>query len=191
MGFVPRPLHILLSILCGVACSGCTPLDETPPPQNPAPRPAMLFEKETILDYHDGELLVLRLKTTYLERWAESERIFVRPVDVEIYDSTGVRAAALTADSGALDDNFNTLSAYGDVQGRSQDGAMIRSDSLIYDKRADRVSTEAFVRVVTSSGDVLQGRGLVSDGRLNNWRILSEVRGIFQDAEPRSKQVME
>ncbi len=156
-----------------------------------APRPSMLFEKETVLDYHDGDLLVLRLRTTYMERWSESERIFVRPVDVEIFDSTATRAATLVADSGLLDDHFKVLRTYGNVQGRSKDGASIRSDSLVYEKETDQIFTDAFVRVVTSSGDVLQGRGLISDGRLNNWKIVSDVRAIFQDAEHRSKQVME
>lgn len=151
----------------------------------------MVFDRETVLDYHDDERLVMRLKTFYLERWAEDEKIFVRPVSVEIFDSTGVRAATLVADSGALDDNFQQLLAYGNVQGRAVDGASIRSDSLVYDKKADQVRTDAFVRVVTKEGDVLQGIGLISDSRLNNWRIVSGVRGIFQDAEHRSLQVSE
>jgi len=185
------PILSLFPLLVPLFVSGCTQLEEAPEMKTAAPRPSMLFEKETVLDYHDGDLLVLRLRTTYMERWSESERIFVRPVDVEIFDSTATRAATLVADSGLLDDHFKVLRTYGNVQGRSKDGASIRSDSLVYEKETDQIFTDAFVRVVTSSGDVLQGRGLISDGRLNNWKIVSDVRAIFQDAEHRSKQVME
>ena len=61
----------------------------------------------------------------------------------------------------------------------------MRSDSLLYSKATDRVTTDADVRVVSRDGDVLQGKGLVSDSRLRDWKILSDVRGIFQDAGPR------
>jgi hypothetical protein len=44
------------------------------------------------------------------------------------------------------------------------------------------------VRVVSEDGDVLQGKGFESDARMDNWRILSNVTGIFQDAAKRMKE---
>jgi hypothetical protein len=42
--------------------------------------------------------------------------------------------------------------------------------------------------VVSEEGDVLQGRGFESDAHMDNWRILSSVTGIFQDAARRLKE---
>jgi hypothetical protein len=42
--------------------------------------------------------------------------------------------------------------------------------------------------VVSEDGDVLQGKGFESDARMDNWRILSNVTGIFQDAAKRMKE---
>ena len=43
------------------------------------------------------------------------------------------------------------------------------------------------MRVVSEDGDVLQGVGFESDAKLDNWKILSNVTGIFQDAAKRMK----
>jgi hypothetical protein len=50
------------------------------------------------------------------------------------------------------------------------------------------VRTDSYVRVVSEDGDVLQGKGFESDARMDNWRILSNVTGIFQDAAKRMKE---
>jgi hypothetical protein len=67
-------------------------------------------------------------------------------------------------------------------------GASVRADSLLWNKRDDQVKTDSYVRVVSEDGDVLQGKGFVSDARMDNWRILSNVTGIFQDAAKRMKE---
>ena len=179
-------LRLLLGTgLCALFLAGCTPLEDDAPPRQAVKRPSMLFDDAVTMDFHDGPLLVWRLRTGYLERWSNDERLFVRPVDVEFFDSLGRRNATLRADSGTLDGNLTYIRAYGNVHAQSFDGASVRSDSLLYDKNRDKVTTDAEVRVVSRDGDVLQGRGLDSDSRLRDWRIVSEVRGIFQDAGPR------
>ncbi|MBO7131044.1 MAG: LPS export ABC transporter periplasmic protein LptC [Fibrobacterales bacterium] len=181
-------LRLLLRTgLCALFLAGCTPLEDDAPPRRAVKRPSMLFDDAVTMDFHDGPLLVWRLRTGYLERWSNDERLFVRPVDVEFFDSLGRKNATLRADSGTLDGNLTYIRAYGNVHAQSFDGASVRSDSLLYDKNRDKVTTDAEVRVVSRDGDVLQGRGLVSDARLRDWRIVSEVRGIFQDAGPRIK----
>ena len=64
----------------------------------------------------------------------------------------------------------------------------MRADSLLWNKRDNMVRTDSYVRVVSEDGDVLQGKGFESDARMDNWRILSNVTGIFQDAAKRMKE---
>jgi len=147
----------------------------------------MLFTDTTLMDSYDKGVLAWKLKTAYLERWSDKEVVFVRPVLVDIYDSLGERTAFLRADSGRMDLKFTYVYAYGHVYALTPKGASVRSDSLIWNKKDNQVTTESYVRVVSEEGDVLQGRGFVSDAHMDNWRILSNVTGIFQDAARRLK----
>ena len=128
------------------------------------------------------------MKTAYLERWGSTEKIFAKPILVDIFDSAGERSAFLRADSGTLDSKMNYVYAYGHVYALTPKGASVRADSLLWNKKDNLVKTESYVRVVSEDGDVLQGKGFVSDAKMENWHILSDVTGIFQDAARRLKE---
>lgn len=189
------------SILCGVGSRlflsivlflllnffvACEEIEEEKPWVH-VDRPQMLFTDTTLLDSYDKDVQNWKLKTAYLERWADKEIVFVRPVLVDIYDSVGERVAFMRADSGRLDMKFTFVNAYGHVYALTPKGASVRADSLLWNKRENMVRTDSYVRVVSENGDVLQGKGFVSDANMDNWKILSEVTGIFQDAAVRIK----
>ena len=88
-------------------------------------RPQMLFTDTTLLDSYDKDVLNWKLKTAYLERWADKEIVFVRPVLVDIYDSLGERVAFLRADSGSMDMKFTYVSAFGHVYALTPKGASV------------------------------------------------------------------
>lgn len=167
--------------------TGCEEIEEEKP-WIQVERPDMLFTDTTLMDSYDKGVLAWKLKTAYLERWSNKDLVYVRPVLVDIYDSLGVRTAFLRADSGRLDMKFSYVYAYGHVYALTPKGASVRSDSLLWNKKDNLVRTESYVRVVSEDGDVLQGKGFVSDAQLDNWKILSNVTGIFQDAAKRLKE---
>lgn len=167
--------------------SGCEEIEEDKP-WIQVDRPEMLFTDTTLLDSYDKGVQAWKLKTAYLERWGDKDVVFVRPVLVDIYDSLGERTAFLRADSGRLDMKFSYVYAYGHVYALTPKGASVRSDSLLWNKKDNLVKTDSYVRVVSEDGDVLQGKGFVSDAHMDNWRILSDVTGIFQDAAKRLKE---
>ena len=167
--------------------TGCEEIEEEKP-WIQVERPDMLFTATTLMDSYDKGVLAWKLKTAYLERWGDRDVVFVRPVLVDIYDSLGERTAFLRADSGRLDMSFSYVYAYGHVYALTPKGASVRSDSLLWNKRDNLVRTDSYVRVVSEDGDVLQGKGFVSDAQMDNWRILSNVTGIFQDAALRLKE---
>ena len=174
-------------LLTGLIVTACEEIEEEKPWLQ-VERPEMLFTDTTLMDSYDKGVLAWKLKTAYLERWTDKEVVFVRPVLVDIYDSLGERTAFLRADSGRMDLKFTYVYAYGHVYALTPKGASVRSDSLIWNKKDNLVKTESYVRVVSEEGDVLQGRGFESDAHMDNWRILSEVTGIFQDAARRLKE---
>ena len=188
LGSVPAPrLTAVLLALCLALLAGCEEIEEEKPWIH-VDRPQMLFTDTTLLDCYDKDVLSWKLKTAYLERWSDKEVVFMRPVLVDIYDSVGERVAFLRADSGRMDMKFTYVYAYGHVYALTPKGASVRADSLLWNKRDDQVKTDSYVRVVSEDGDVLQGKGFVSDARMDNWRILSNVTGIFQDAAKRMKE---
>ena len=174
-------------LLIGLVVTACEEIEEEKPWLQ-VERPEMLFTDTTLMDSYDKGVLAWKLKTAYLERWSDKEVVFVRPVLVDIYDSLGERTAFLRADSGRMDLKFTYVYAYGHVYALTPKGASVRSDSLIWNKKDNLVKTESYVRVVSEEGDVLQGRGFESDAHMDNWRILSSVTGIFQDAARRLKE---
>jgi LPS export ABC transporter protein LptC len=177
---------VFACVLCAAFLLGCEEIEE-PKPWIRVERPQMLFTDTTLLDSYDKGVLNWRLKTAYLERWADKEIVTVRPVFVDIYDSIGERVAFLRADSGSLDMTFTYVYAYGHVYALTPKGASVRADSLLWNKKDNLVRTASYVRVVSEDGDVLQGVGFESDAQFDNWKILSNVTGIFQDAAKRMK----
>ena len=185
---MPRPRFAVVPVaLCVALLMGCEEIEEEKPWIH-VERPQMLFTDTTLLDCYDKDVLSWKLKTAYLERWSDKEVVFMRPVLVDIYDSVGERVAFLRADSGRMDMQFTYVYAYGHVYALTPKGASVRADSLMWNKRDDKVHTDSYVRVVSEDGDVLQGKGFESDARMDNWRILSNVTGIFQDAAKRMKE---
>ena len=185
---MPGPRYAVVPVvLCVALFMGCEEIEEEKPWIH-VDRPQMLFTDTTLLDCYDKDVLSWKLKTAYLERWSDKEVVFMRPVLVDIYDSVGERVAFLRADSGRMDMKFTYVYAYGHVYALTPKGASVRADSLMWNKRDDKVHTDSYVRVVSEDGDVLQGKGFESDARMDNWRILSNVTGIFQDAAKRMKE---
>lgn len=183
----PKAVAAFWMAACIAVLTGCEEIEEDKPWIH-VDRPQMLFTDTTLLDCYDKDVLSWKLKTAYLERWSDKEVVFMRPVLVDIYDSVGERVAFLRADSGRMDMKFTYVYAYGHVYALTPKGASVRADSLLWNKRDDQVKTDSYVRVVSEDGDVLQGKGFVSDARMDNWRILSNVTGIFQDAAKRMKE---
>lgn len=179
--FIPLCLGI------AIFWNGCKEIEEDPP-WEPVERPMMLFTDTTLLDFYEKKVLSWKLKTAYMERWSGSEKVFAKPIIVDIFDSLGDKVAFLRADSGTLDARMDFVFAYGHVYALTPKGASVRADSLLWHKSDNLVKTGSFVRVVSEDGDVLQGQGFESDARMDHWRILSNVTGIFQDAAKRLKE---
>lgn len=151
--------------------------------------PLTEYHDTTVLDMHDGSRQAWRLITTHLVRWPGAALVNATPVDLVMFDSLGKQMIRVTADSGAVDEGVTFLRAKGRVFGRSAKGMELRTDSLRWNKTLNQVNTEARVRVVSENGDILTGKGFVSDANLDHWQILSDVKGVFQQAGERTGEL--
>ena len=180
-----RMAFILLSLLFAFL-SGCSKISDAPAASGPKKElPLAEYRDTTILSMYEGSRLSWILKTQYLVKWPRTDLVRARPVDLVVYDTVGKILVRVTADSGTVDEGISFLVASGHVHGHSEKGVDIRSDSLRWNKAINQISTEARVRVVSEEGDVLTGKGFISDAKLDNWQILADVKGVFQKVEER------
>ncbi len=179
-----RVAFILLFLVLGLAA--CSHIEEAPTAKGPKKElPLAEYKDTTILSMYEGPRLSWVLKTKYLVKWPRTDLVRAKPVDLVLYDSLGKSLMHVTADSGSVDEAVSFLAASGHVHGHSEKGVDIQSDSLRWNKAINQISTEAKVRVVSEEGDILTGKGFISDAKLDNWQILSDVKGVFQKVEER------
>lgn len=175
--------RVALILLLFVACSK---VEEPPASRGPKRElPLAEYKDTTILSMYEGSHLSWILRTKYLVKWPRTDLVKAKPVNLIVYDSLGKVLVRVTSDSGAVDEAVSFLVASGHVHGHSEKGVDIQSDSLRWNKAINQISTEAKVRVVSEEGDVLTGKGFISDAKLDNWQILSDVKGVFQKVEER------
>jgi LPS export ABC transporter protein LptC len=168
-------------LLLAAGLSGCSKIGDQPTDKGPKRElPLAEYRDTTILDMYEGSRLSWVLKTKYLVKWPRTEMVRARPVDLVVYDTLGKVLVRVTSDSGAVDEGISFLVASGHVHGRSEKGVDITSDSLRWNKAINQISTDARVRVISEDGDILTGKGFISDAKLDNWQILSDVKGVFQ-----------
>lgn len=166
--------------------SACSKVGDVPEAKGPRRElPLAEYRDTTILDMYEGSHKSWVLKTQYLVKWPRTDLVRARPVDLIVYDTLGKTLFRVTADSGTVDEGISFLVASGHVHGHSEKGVDITSDSLRWNKAINQISTEARVRVISEEGDVLTGKGFLSDAKLDNWQILSDVKGVFQKVEQR------
>ncbi len=190
--FIPRIKYfkgmfiVAFLLLTCASFFGCSHIEETPKSKGPIKElPLAEYRDTTILDMYEGSRLSWILKTLHLVKWAKSDLVKVRPVDLIVYDSLGKTLVRVTADSGTVDESVSFLVASGHVHGHSEKGVDITSDSLRWNKAINQISTEAYVRVISEEGDRISGKGFISDAKLDNWQILSQVHGTFQKVQER------
>lgn len=181
------PVSGLGALLVSVLFLGaCTPLHDEQKAKGPLEKyPIAAYRDSTVLTMHEGSRLSWIMRTHHLVKQAYSDKVESKPVDLRVYDSTGAEIVHVTSDSGTVNEAVTFLAAIGRVRGKSHKGLEIEADSLRWNKNENRVSTESRVKVRTEEGDVLTGKGFVSDANLDNWQILSNVKGVFQKIEER------
>jgi LPS export ABC transporter protein LptC len=168
---------------------GCSKVGDAPSAKGPVKElPLAEYKDTTLLDMYEGSHKSWVLKTRYLVKWPRTDLVRAKPVDLVVFDSLGKEVFKVTSDSGSVDENISFLVASGHVHGHSTKGVDIRTDSLRWNKTINQISTEAHVRVVSEDGDILTGKGFISDAKLDNWQILSNVKGVFQKVTERVEQ---
>lgn len=109
---------------------------------------------------------------------------------ITFYDHDGRRSSTLTADRGTIDEQSHDMSAAGHVVVVSDRGGTLTTDSLQWIEQANRIRTDAPVRISTEK-DVITGIGFEADPNLEHWEITRNVQGRFNRGDELSNRFEE
>lgn len=170
LGMLGFSLLLLLS-----ACQG---VEEEAAPPPPAPGPDQTLADFTLLESSHGEArwsLRADLARVFRGRHTELEGVFLVFLSAAAETTTTVRA-----DAGRYVDPDAPLVALGNVRVIDSDGTEIYTDSLLWDPRSERISTDAAVEI-RQQGDVIRGVGFEADPDLNDIVLKQNVSADLQD----------
>jgi LPS export ABC transporter protein LptC len=108
-------------------------------------------------------------------------RVYGDTIQVRFFDDAGAPTSTLTARSGELEQATQEMIARENVVVRGRD-AIIRSEELHYDPTSDRLTSEGRTEI-DQRGNVIRGRGVVSDTALRDIRITGGSAVLRSDPE--------
>jgi LPS export ABC transporter protein LptC len=120
------------------------------------------------------------LWASYAAMYNDRNLVDARTIQIEFFDSKGKRYSTLVADRGLVDQRTNDLDAVGNVRIVTETGVRMETDSLRWVNRAEKIMSDAFVRV-TRNRDVVTGYGFESDPNLDHFHLKREVRAEVSD----------
>lgn len=89
---------------------------------------------------------------------------------VDFYDADQNHTSLLTAHHGRVNDATQDFVAHGNVVVISDSGTTLKADSLFWNNSTRRISTQAFVDIVSPTEHIM-GQGMESDQNLKNYKI--------------------
>jgi len=109
-------------------------------------------------------------------------------VYAEFFDETGKRSATLTAREGVIDENTRDLRVSGEVVVVSVEHGTLLTDSLRWIETERKILTDAPIRIVTVK-DTITGEGFEAETSLRKWKILHNVKGLFDREDEASEKL--
>jgi LPS export ABC transporter protein LptC len=109
-------------------------------------------------------------------------------VKIDFFNDAGVYQSTLTAKRGLVRQKQESFSVWGDVVVKN-DTSRLETQSLRWDAKRSLITTDDFVRF-ERRGDIITGYGLEADNRLDNVKILRDVKGKINDI-PNSEKALD
>jgi len=165
----------MLAALFGFSCGS----QENKPEKTATGKfPDSILENATIIFTTEGKKEAVIFADT-LVSYDEEDSTVVKIVKVDFYDENGEYRSTLTSDEGLVRQKIKEFSVWGNVVVEN-DTAKLETHSLRWDPNTRLITTEDFVKFRRGK-DVLTGYGMRADNRLENVKILRDVKGEFID----------
>ena len=102
-------------------------------------------------------------------------------VNVNLFDTNFNQKSLIKSESAIVNEKENKIKAYGNVEVVSNDGKVLKTDSLSWDNNSDKIYTDANLEFITSNTDTLYGTGFESNIDLTEWSILKPKGSVTND----------
>ena len=147
--------------------------------------PYQQFGKTTLILY-DQATKKWKLDTDFMKKnLDDTAKTLVVPVRIVLFDSSGQPGTRILADSGFTDGKLESFLVWGAVNIHTEDGKVIDTERLSWNKNAHKVASDTYVQIRTAQGDVLRGKGLDAAEDFSRWSFKSQVSGKFPDFRKR------
>jgi len=121
------------------------------------------------------------IKSRLLERNNENlELKLTDNVNVDLYDDNYEHTSLITSNYAFVSETENRIDAFGDVVVAADNGQQLWTDSLLWDNKADKISTDATLTFISGNFDTLYGTGFESNIDLTDWKI-TKPRGSINN----------
>ena len=122
------------------------------------------------------------IKSRLLERNNENlELKLTDNVNVDLYDDNYEHTSLITSNYAFVSETENRMDAFGDVVVAADNGQKLLTDSLLWDNKADKISTDATLTFISGNFDTLYGTGFESNIDLTDWKITKPRGSINND----------
>lgn len=166
----------LVAAIVGLVIAGCE--ERTKPPLIPLGEEEMPAQQSwrSTVTFSDSAVVKAVLWAGHIAVYENRrETLLGDSIHVDFFDQTGEKTSTLTARRGRVDDRTRDFDAFENVVVTSDDGTVLKTDSLFWTNAERKIHTEAYVDI-RSTTEQIRGHGLVSDQSLKNYRI-SRVTG--------------
>ena len=126
--------------------------------------------------------ITAKIKSEILKKNNQSLQLeLYNNVNVNLFDESFQQKSLIKSESAMVNEKENKIKAYGNVEVISDDGKVLKTDSLSWDNNSDRIYTNANLEFVSSDSDTLYGTGFESNIDLTDWNILKPKGSIKND----------
>ena len=135
------------------------------------------------LTAYDDTVKVWVLKTDNLSQDDKIKRINVHPVNLTMYNDSGVVTTTVVSDSGFTTEKMDFFHIWGHVTITDKDTNKMFSNSLSWNKKERLLTSPDIVTIKTHKGEILQGRGFEASEDFSWWEFKQDVSGKFNNIE--------
>ena len=166
---------LLVFIACAPDNEGLNTIDV------PNPIPNAIYYNYNIL-YNDSGLTQVKMTGKILEQYGGDKENHAfdnmkDSVHLWFYDENMIVQSELLADRATRDRATGFMEAFDNVIVYNEKGEKLETDHLIWNEKEERISTEDSV-TITKKGQIIKGKGLVSDKNFINYEI-KNVSGVI------------
>lgn len=183
VGYIP--FLTAMAIGLGIALAGCGGDSKPPGAEGTAVvdsgGPDQVTSNAHMFLYAEGRKTT-DLRADRIMQYTAKDSTIAERLDVDFYDSTGVKISNLIADRGYIREKDNFLAVNGSVRVLGEDSVRLFTEYLEWDAGKDRVVTDSFVTIIQNQ-DTIRSYGVETDPRLRNITFKRKVSGRLTDME--------